>query len=164
MFVTGKWHLLFLMERICRINRRFAYLEGSIIYASQRREEALNECSYVCFWTLASVSDWFQIADFWMIRTSGFSHFRFMCQPAADWMEGLLEVVENKTKLIFWFSSKLSSLDSCFTDLFSSKHDTVSSFLSFGLSAWNSNRGAYQPFFKYIYWNFIESGISGTVI
>ena len=27
----------------------FAYLEGFILYVSQRRKEALNECSYLCF-------------------------------------------------------------------------------------------------------------------
>ena len=67
-------------------------------------------------------------------------------------------------KLIFWFSSKLSPLNDCFTELFSSKRDSVSPVLSFGLLAWDSKMAAYQQFLKHIYWNFMESGISGIGI
>ena len=35
---------------------------------------------------------------------------------------------------------------------------------SFGLLAWDSNMAAYQQFLKHIYWNFMESGISGIRI
>ena len=50
------------------------------------------------------------------------------------------------SQLIFWFSSKLSPLNGCFTELFSSKRDTVSPVLSFGLLAWDSKMAAYQQF------------------
>ena len=66
--------------------------------------------------------------------------------------------------LIFWFSSNLSPLNGCFTELFSSKRDIVSPVLSFGLLTWDSKLAAYQQFLKHIYWNFMESGISGIGI
>ena len=60
MFVAGQlWYLLFLMKPVCQIQSmeelrfslvkmkqlRFAHLEGFMFYVSQRRKQALNECS-----------------------------------------------------------------------------------------------------------------------
>ena len=70
MFVAGQSYLLFLMEPICQMQSivellfslvkikqlRFACLESFIFYVSQRRKEALNECSCPWFLDLASVS------------------------------------------------------------------------------------------------------------
>ena len=63
----------------------------------QRREEALSECSYLCFMELTSVSDWFRFADFLLIRIStfpvlrisGFRHFWFLRQSAFDLVESV---------------------------------------------------------------------------
>ena len=63
------------------------------------------------------------------------------------------------SQLIFWFSSKLSPLNGCFTELFSSKRDTVSPVLIFGLLAWDSKMTGYQ--LTGILW---KSGISGIGI
>ena len=54
------------------------------------------------------------------------------------------------SQLIFWFSSKLSPLNGCFTELFGSKRDTVSPISIFGLLAWDSKIAAYQQFLKHI--------------
>ena len=51
-----------------------------------------------------------------------------------------------------------------FTELFSSKRDTVSPVLSLGLLAWDSKMAAHQQFLRHIYWNFMGSGISGIGI
>ena len=53
------------------------------------------------------------------------------------------------SQLIFWFFSKRSPLNGCFTELFSSKRDTVSPVLIFGLLAWDSKMAAYQQFLKH---------------
>ena len=146
-------------------------------------KEALNECSRL--WT---ASDWFQICrfpddpDFCI---SGFPYFRVSTFPVyvstciwpcrAGWIEGLFEVVALKSQ----FSDPKWDLPSWFSDsranfhlwtvvlpsyLFSSKRDTVSPILSFGVLAWDSKMTAYQQFLKHIYWNFMESGISGIGI
>ena len=48
--------------------------------------------------------------------------------------------------------------------VFSSKRDTVSPVLSFGLVTWDSKIAAYQQFLKHIYWNFMDFCISGIGI
>ena len=62
------------------------------------------------------------------------------------------------------YTYKLSPLNGCFTELLSSKRDTVSPVLSFGILALDSKMAAYQQFLKHIYWNFMEFGISGIGI
>ena len=42
--------------------------------------------------------------------------------------------------------------------------ETVFPVLSFGSLAWDSKMASYQQFLKHIYWNFMESGISGIGI
>ena len=49
-------------------------------------------------------------------------------------------------QLIFWFSSKLSPLDSCFTEPFRSEREIVSPVLSFGLLAQYLNMATCQEF------------------
>ena len=101
---------------------------------------------------------YFRFADFRMIRISAL--------PVANLYLTLKPQNETSAWLIFWFLGKLSPPDSCFTELFSTKRDPVSSVLGFGLLAWDSNIAAYhgQQFLKHIYWNFMESGIPGIRI
>ena len=124
-----------------------------------------------------------------MIRISAFPHFRFSIFPGFNISgscvnlhltlqsrlnRGFIPSCSSEisifwskmrpAKLNFWFSSKLSPLNGCFTELISSKRYTVSPVLSFGLLAWDSKMAAYQQFLKHIYWNFMESGISGIGI
>ena len=73
---------------------RFAHLEGFMFYVSQRRKQALNECSCLLFFWLRYLID-FRFADFRMIRisafpvfrVSGFPRFQFRCQPTFDLAE-----------------------------------------------------------------------------
>ena len=117
-FVTGKWHLLFLMEHIFQTQSivktrrfnllkikelRFPHLEGFIFYACQRREGRPKQMQLS--WFLRFLTD-FRFVDFRIIRISafpvfrisGFLHFRFGVSTCirprrAGWMEGLFEVV-----------------------------------------------------------------------
>jgi len=139
-FVTDKWHLQFLMEPVCqtqlivktrRFNLlktkqlRFAYVEGFILYASQRWEGSPKQMQLSWFFAiLALVSDWFKICPFPDdpdFHISGFPIFGFSfpvyvstcIRPCrAGWMEGLFEVValksqfsDPKWKLLNWFSN-----------------------------------------------------------
>ena len=128
---------------------RFAYLEGSIFNACQRREEALNECSYLCFFGIG-LGFWL-ISDLPISGWSGFPHFQVFTFPVyASIVEPVVFVIfevvalkshfsDAKWNLLvdFRFSSKLSPLDSCFTELFSSKRcDTVSPVCQHGIQIW----------------------------
>ena len=106
MLVTGQWQLRFLWNLFAKRNRSWNLVSVEwksnsygllfqrfyLLHVWQRREEALSECSYLCFMDLTSVSDWFRFADFLMIRIStfpvlhisGFQHFLFLRQPAFD--------------------------------------------------------------------------------
>ena len=72
----------------------FVYLEGFIFYASQGREEALKECSYLRFFGIGfrfclisdfSISGWSGFPDF---RISGFPYFR------VSWFPVYVSIVE----------------------------------------------------------------------
>ena len=54
----------------------------------------------------------FSISGFLVFWISGFQHFRFTCQPAAGWIEGLFEVVALKSQ----FSDPKWDLPSWFSD------------------------------------------------
>ena len=103
------------------------------------------------------------ISDLPISGWSGFPHFRFSLFPGFN-ISGLrvnlhltlqsrlnrrfirgcspeISIFWSKmrsSQLIFWLSSKLSPLNGSFTELFSSKRDTVSHVLSLGLIAWDS--------------------------
>ena len=120
-----------------------------------------------------------RISAFPVFPISRFQHFRFMCQPVetciwpctAGWIEGLFEVValkyqfsDSKWDLPSWFSDSRANFHLWTVVLPSYLARNVTSVLSFGLLAWDSKMVAYQQFLKHIYWNFMESGISGIGI
>ena len=157
----------------------YARLERFIFYVSQRRKEALNECS--CLLIVGITFGFWLISDLPISGWSGFPYFRFSVFPRFN-ISGLrvnlhltlksrlnrrfirgcsseISVFWSKMRpfqLIFWFSSKLSPLNGCFTELFSSKRDTVSPVLIFGLLAWDSKMTAYQQFLKHSLLEFYE--------
>ena len=117
------------------------------------------------FWLISDlpISGWSGFPHF---RISGFPYFRVSTFPVyvstciwpcrAGWIEGLFEVVALKSQfsdpkwdLLSWFSDRQANFHLWtvfFTELFSSKRDTVSPVLSFGLLAWDSKMAANSSF------------------
>ena len=131
------------------------------------------------------------ISDLPISGWSGFPHFRFSLFPGfnipvyvstciwlcrAGWIEGLFEVVALKTQfsdpkwdLPSWFSDSWANFHLWTVVLPSNLARNVTQFhllwlFAFGLLAWDSKTAAYQQFLKHIYWNFIDSSISGIGI
>ena len=106
------------------------------------------------------------ISDLLISGWSGFPHFQFSIFPGFNISSlhvNLHLTLQNRLNRrfirgcsseisIFWSKMRpfhLSPLNRCFTELFSSKRDTVSPVLIFGLLAWDSKMAAYQQFLKH---------------
>ena len=113
----------------------------------------------------------FRFVDFRMIRMStllvfrisGFPHFHFTCEPYLTLLLNLNFLTQNETCLV-----DILILGQTFTSgqLFY-RTIPLETWHSFRLRiqlARDSNMAAYQQFLKHIYWNFMESGISGIRI
>ena len=133
-----------------------------------------------------SLDGFWLISDLPISGWSGFLHFRFSVFPGfhifglrvnlhltlqsrLNSIEGLFEVVALKSQ----FSDPRWNLPSWFSDSRANFHlwmVVLPSYLArnvtpcFGLLAWDSKMAAYQQFLKHIYWNFMESCISGIGI
>ena len=88
----------------------FADLEGFILYVSQRRKEALNECSYLCFfWNWLWILIDFRFADLRIIRISAFPVYASSCiwPCRAGWIERIValksQFSDQKSNLLSWF-------------------------------------------------------------
>ena len=117
--MTGKWHLLFHMEAICRTQSivkmrrfnllkikqlRFVYSEGFIFCVSQRLEGSPKQMQLSVLSTIGF--GFWLISDLPISGWSGFPHFRFFfynfqfrCQPAFD----LVESAEWKVYSRLWY-------------------------------------------------------------